>query len=328
MARKDKKQTSQQLRQSKRARRRWTTRMRIIKYGLSNLTRNAWLTVAATAVMTITLLIVFVTAVTSSMLTQTVQELKDKVDISVYFKAETSDKTLDELSQKMTTVDNVKSVSTINSEQSYAEFVNASKGDTELLQTISEVNVTFPATMRIQVKDLENLDGVKSAVENDELFQEWIDTRHAPTYDGSQQETIDKISSWANFAQKGGLIAGVIFMVISVLVIFNTIRMAIFSRREEIDMMKAIGADRNFIRGPFLIEAEMYGFFAALIATGLGYVGFMTLAPKLADYGVVTGPVHDQLIAFSPLIVIAMVLLGMLIGYVSARLAVRRYLQP
>lgn len=322
------KQTSQQLRQNKTMRRRWVTRTRIVRYGVNNFTRNAWLTVAATAVMTITLLIIFVTVLTSSMLTNTVDELRNKVDISVYFKAETTDKTLTELADKMRNTENVKGVSVVNSKKAFDEYVESSKGDTDLLQTISEVNVNFPATMRIQVKDIDNLDSVKNIVEKDELFQKWLDTRRAPTYAGEQQEIINNISRWADFAQKGGLIAGIVFLVISVLVIFNTIRMAIFSRREEIDMMKSIGADRNFIRGPFLIEAEMYGFFAALLATALGYVGFMALAPKLEDYGIVVAPIRDALIMWSPLIVLAMIVLGMLIGYISSRLAVRRYLQP
>lgn len=328
MSGKEQRQTSKALRQNQRGHRRWVTRVRILRYGVNNFTRNAWLTVAATAVMTITLIIVFATVVTSSMLSGTVDELRGKVDISVYFRYDVDDKTLDELTDRMKGLDNVKDVTIINSQQAYEEYVEASKGDTELLQTISEINVNFPAIMRVQPKDIEDLDSIKNLVETDDLFQENLDSRRAPTYSGSQQETINTISRWANFAQTGGLIIGGIFLVISILVIFNTIRMAIFSRRDEIEMMKSIGADRNFIRGPFLVEAQMYGFFAALVATGLGYVGFIMLSPKLENAGVSIGPTRDLLIHWSPLIILAMILIGMLIGYVSARLAVRRYLQP
>ena len=72
-------------------------------------------------------------------------------------------------------------------------------------------------------------------------------------------------------ASIGGSIATVVFVVISSLVVFNTIRMAIFNRKDEIEMMKLIGAERSFIRGPFIVEAIMYGFIAAIIAT-VGWV--------------------------------------------------------
>jgi cell division transport system permease protein len=181
--------------------------------------------------------------------------------------------------------------------------------------------------MHVKVNDLSNLQPIRSTVEEDAQYQKWLYTRRLPTYAGDQQETINKIASWANLAQRGGLIAGTIFLIISILVIFNTIRMAIFSRREEIEMMRSVGADRYFIRGPFLIEAEMYGILAALIATTLGYTAFMWLAPNLSDYGVMVTPVQDMMVAWWWLILAAMIAIGIAIGYISARLSARRYLK-
>jgi cell division transport system permease protein len=103
--------------------------------------------------------------------------------------------------------------------------------------------------------------------------------------------------------------------------------MAIFSRREEIDMMKSIGADKHFIRGPFLIEAEMYGVFAALIAVTLGYVGFMSIIPALESADFVVAPARALLTDWWWVVMLGMVAVGMMIGYVSAWLAVRRYLK-
>jgi cell division transport system permease protein len=302
-----------------------------MRYGMRNFTRNAWLTVAATAVMTVTLLIMFATVVMSQMLSSTVTKLRDNIDISIYLKPGTDDDTLRVLAGTMKVTENVKpdGVTLSNSEQEYNKIVESYKGDSETIKTISEIDLlaSTPAVMHVKVNDLNNLQPIRDLVEKDPQYQKWLDPKHPPTYSGDQQETINKIASWANLAQRGGLIAGATFLVISILVIFNTIRMAIFSRRDEINMMKSVGADRYFIRGPFLIEAEMYGILAAIIATALGYVAFMWLAPGLSNYGVKVDPVQDLLTSWWWLVLLAMIAVGMAIGYISARLSARRYLK-
>ena len=148
----------------------------------------------------------------------------------------------------------------------------------------------------------------------------------APTYDVNRAE-IATITSWARIARTGGMILAAVFLVISILIIFSTIRMAIFSRREEIYMMKLVGADKSFIRGPFLIEAEICGIIAGLIAATSSYFGFKFLSPKLANYGINVDSINELLDSNKLLLVyLAFVLAGMLIGKISARLAVSRYL--
>lgn len=323
---------SGQLRQNKRLKRHYVTKTRVTRYGFRNFARNMWLTVAATVVMTITLLLMFVTFVASNMLSGTVNQLREeKMDISIYFKPDTSDDTLRNLAGKLRVLENVKSVEIANNQMVYDDIVDQNKETPLIIEAMGydeDVAKNLIAIIRVKVYDVGKLDSVKGLVENDKLFQEWLHETRVPSYESEYKGSIDTISKWLNFAQKGGLVIGGVFLVISILVIFNTIRMAIFSRREEIDMMKSIGADRNFIRGPFLVEAEMYGFFAALIAVTLGYSGFMWALPGLERYGIIVEPVRDILVQWWPAMLFGMLALGMLIGYVSARLAVRRYLQP
>ena len=171
-----------------------------------------------------------------------------------------------------------------------------------------------------------SLDSIKNLVENDETFEANIDDEMAPTYDVNQVE-IATITSWARIARMGGLILAVVFLVISVLIIFSTIRMAIFSRREEIYMMKLVGADKRFIRGPFLVEAEICGIIAGLVAATVSYFGFMFLAPKLAGYGINVDAIKDILESNKLIIVYAIfVAIGIVIGRASSRLAVSKYL--
>ncbi len=103
--------------------------------------------------------------------------------------------------------------------------------------------------------------------------------------------------------------------------------MAIFNRREEIQMMKLIGAEKSFIRGPFLVEAIVYGFFAAITASVIGYALVFTAGPALISYDVNIQPTMDLLTFYAGFVLLAMVIIGAIIGVISSLLATRRYLR-
>jgi len=306
-------------------------KVRIVKYGTSGFTRNIWLSSAATIVMAITLIILFVTVVASVILTNTAEMMKDKIDITVYLKPNTSAETLMELKETLAADSNVKNVETSTSEEEYAKFLEENAGSDEVLNILDDEMTKLmidkmQSTMRVKVYNVDNLDSVKSIVEGDELFKEYVDADKAPTYDVNRAE-IATITSWARIARTGGIILAVVFLVISILIIFSTIRMAIFSRREEIYMMKLVGAEKGFIRGPFLIEAEICGIIAGLIAATTSYFGFEFLSPRLERYGINVESIN-QIMQSNQLIFVflAFVLAGIIIGRVSARLAVSKYL--
>ena len=301
----------------------WT---RVVRYGLRNFTRNAWLTVAATAVMTITLLIIFVTAVASSVLNETITSQREKMDLPFYIRHDASQAVLDELVAELDSQPNVDSVSLSTSD---AEYREASKDNVDAWQLIIEEGVepTFPSVIHVKLIDMDQRQALEDYVANDSQFQEWIDG----SVTGSQsiearQQTINKLSNIMSYASKAGIVAAVIFIVISVLIIFNTIRMTIFSRRDEISMERSIGADNYFIRGPFLVEAELYGIIAAVLAMILGYLTLTKLLPSLGSY-IEVAKTQAMVTQWWWLMLLAMLVLGFLIGDLSARMALRKYLK-
>ena len=306
-------------------------KVRVVKYGTRGFSRNIWLSSAATVVMAITLIILFVTIVANVILTNTAEMMKDKIDITIYFKPNTSESVLSDLTEIIKTDENIKSVETSTSEQEYEKFLSENEDSDDIINILDEdmkkmMISKMQATMRIKVYDVDNLDSIKKIVEDNEKFLTYVDKEKAPTYDVNRVE-INTITSWARMARMGGIILAVVFLIISILIIFSTIRMAIFSRREEIYMMKLVGADKSFIRGPFLVEAEICGIIAGIVAGTVSYFGFKFLSPRLASYGINVDSINhvmdsNQLI----LVFLAFILAGILIGRVSARLAVSKYL--
>ena len=196
----------------------------------------------------------------------------------------------------------------------------------EILAELQGDQTPFYPELKIFVKDLNRMQGLEKLSSDDSNFQLALHPTRKPTFQDNQI-VIERISSWIRFADRVGLIATIIFVSISILIIFNTIRMAIFNRKEEIEMMKLIGADKSFIRGPFTVEAMMYGFIAALIAFALGLIGIFSIKQKLVDYGIAVQPTIDAIIAHSPFVIIGLILLGCFIGVISSFFAVRRYLK-
>ena len=306
---------------------------RIVKYGTASFTRNIWLSIAATLVMTVTLVILMITVFASLILSATADTMREKIDITVFFAPGTDRETLETMANTMRTDPNVKSVEIAASEDEYAVFINENSDNAELLAALEDESMyqhmlsAMQATMRVKVTDPNNLDGVRNIVDHDPLFVVNLDATKDPTYAVNQAE-IETINSWATIAKNGGLILGAVFLVISVLVIFNTIRMAIFSRREEIYMMRLVGADTSFIRGPFLVEAEISGVISGVLATTIAVVGFRFLEPPLTNYGINVSSVTNLLESNMLIAVYAvMIVVGMAIGMISARLAMQKYLK-
>ena len=302
------------------------TLSRVARYGLRNFTRNAWLTIAATAVMVITLLIIFVTVVASSVLGEAITGQKQKIDLSLYIKANASEDVLRTLAGKLRIQPNVTEVGISTSEN---EYKKASKDNVEGWSLVVDEGIkpAIPAVIHVKLADMSKRKAIEKFISGDPQFKQWVDSSVANSQDvEARQQTINKLSSLMDIAGRIGIVAGSFFVVISVLIIFNTIRMTIFSRRDEISMMKSIGADSYFIRGPFLIEAELYGVIAAIIAMIVGYLLSTKLLPGLGGY-IEVKQTKSFILHWWWLILLGMITTGFVIGDLSARLALRKYLK-
>ena len=309
---------------------------RIFKYGVIGFCRNIWLSLTATIVTTLTLILLFATVVAGSVLNSTADAMREKIDITIFFKPGTSVTTLASMTNTMKKDKNVKEINYSTSDEEYEKFLKEteSDGDNDILAALSDDAMrdimlkSMQSTMRIKVYNADNLDSIKDVVKTDEEFVKNLDSTKDPTYN-TNDTAINTISSWANVATSGGTALCALFLIISTLVIFNTIRMAIYSRSEEIYMEKLVGADSSFIRGPFHVEAMMSGIFAGIIASISGLLIYNALGPKMKAYDISVEDVNVFLAEPKNIVLIFLILIGIgiVVTFCSSRLAIQKYLK-
>ncbi len=300
---------------------------RIVKTGFINFVRNAWLGIAAMAVMVITLTIILFSIIANATFANTIQQITDRIDVSVYLNDSVTNKQRDELINNLKGLENVEGVTYISKDQALVIYKQQNAGNSDLLTAISQTDNPLPASLQIKPRDPNRIEEIRTYLEKGDIKALQSDET---SYSGDRKQAIDKITSATNFFRQAGIAGIIIFAIISMLIIFNTIQMAIFNRRDELTIMRLLGASTNFIRGPFIVESILYGLVSGvlsiIIIKALFTISARTLDASslgILDIDYSDTYFKDHFFAFLGL----QLVVGVLIGAISSLIATRRYLK-
>jgi len=307
--------------------RKFTTFSRIIRTGMVNFVRNAWLAIAAMAIMIVTLSIILFSVIANATFTNTVAQITNKIDVSIYLKDTVTPAQTQDLLKQIKALPNVKSVSYLTKQQALHAYELQNAGNQQLLAAITETDNPLPATIRIKPKSLNEINQIRTFVEKPSVAALQSD----PASDsGDRREAINKITHATNILRRAGIIAVLVFATISVLIIFNTIQMAIFNRRDELQIMRLLGASTGYIRGPFVVESIIYGVLSAVISVLLINAIFITASSSLqaTSFGLLDISYSQTYFQnhYWWLLTIQLAL-GIFIGAASSIIATHRYLK-
>ena len=201
--------------------RKLNTFRRIIKTGFVNFFRNAWLSVAAMAVMLITLTIVLFSVIANATFSNTIAQITDKIDISVYLKDSVTEVQRDRLIADARGLSNVKSISYLSKSDALANYKKQNADNVNLLVAISQTDNPLPASLQIKPRDVNKIAEIKDFLERKDIKALQSDVT---SYSGDRKEAVDKITKATNFMRRAGIIGVIVFAFISMLIIFNTSR--------------------------------------------------------------------------------------------------------
>lgn len=289
--------------------------------------RNLSLAVAAMAVMVVTLTIVLFSVIANATFGNTIAQITDKVDISVYLKDGLTEQQTNKFVSQLKHLPNIKQVRYLSKADALKRYQAQNAGNSQLLVAISATSNPLPATILIKPTNLNEIKDIKSFLVKPDIKALQSDEA---SYSGDRKAAIDKITHATNVLRQIGIVTVAVFSVICALIIFNTIQMAIFNRRDEITIMRLLGASTSYIRGPFVVESLIYGILSAIISTLIINSAFLAASNALqaSSLGLLDiGYASTWFGSHFWWLLGMQLMVGILIGTVSSTIATRRYLK-
>lgn len=304
----------------------WTTAKRIARYGLIGFVRNGFVSLAAVLIMTITLFVVASLIIAGAALNSTLKQLTDKVDVTVYFVTAATEDQVTQLRQSLEALPEVASVTYTSRDQALANFRERHQNDQLTIQALEELGDNpLGASLEVRAKQTNQYETIAKYLDAQQSSATDLGASIDKVDFYQNKTAIDRLTNIIDTSKNLGVALALILVASSILIAFNTIRLAIYTARDEIGVMNLVGASHWYVRGPFVIAGVLYGFVSGIIVLIILYPLTAWLGPGseqfLGTFNVFTYFVH----AF-PLLFVVVMGVGAGLGSLSSYLAVRRYL--
>ncbi len=304
----------------------WIKVKRVVRTGFFSFWRNSFVSLSSILVMVVTLFVIGSVIFSGAILRSTLIQIKDKVDINVYFLTGAGEADIISMKKNIERLPEVLSVAYVSREESLANFKKRHENDEFTLQALDELGENpLGATLNIKAKDPSQYESIAEFLKSKSALSGEGETIVDKVNYYQNKEAIDRLTKIINSANKLGLALTIFLICISVLITFNTIRLVIYMARDEISVMRLVGASTGYIRGPFFVAGAIYGFVASIITLILFYPITLWLGETTANFFVGLNLFHYYTSNFGQIFLI-IVGSGVVIGSISSYLAVRKYL--
>lgn len=299
-----------------------TTLFRIVKYGILGFWRNGWVSLATISIMVVAA-IVFEGLLLFNVLTKmAIATVQDKIDISVYFKQDAPEDDILALQRALQGLAEVKAVEYTSKDQALQAFKEKHADDPAIVQSLDELQSNpFVASLNVKAVNPKDYSNIASYLDNSSYKNKFEKITYA-----QNAVVIERLNKIIDVAREGGAVIIVFLAFVAALVTFNTIRLAIYADREEIGIMRLVGASNAFIRGPYMVQGVVYGFIAGIASLLVALPVVFYAAPPIRVF--ITGAdIWGYFISHFPLFLLTQLGFGIVLGAISSWIAVRRYLQ-
>jgi len=295
---------------------------RTFKEATSNFVRNGWLSIATVSILVLSLYMVSTFFVVTLVVNDILKNTQDKADISIYFKTDVSEKDILSAKSNLEGFKEVKSVSYVSRAQALIDFNDYNADKPQILKAIEVIGGNpLPASLNVRANNPMQYQLITDYA-NKAYFSSSID--HINFDDN--KETIDRLNNIIGIIRRLGIGFGAFFATISLLITFNAIRITIYTHRQEIEIMRLVGASNFFIRLPFIFEGIIYGVAASIVTMIILLVSVKFLTPYISSAVPSSNLVGFYLNNFW-LLLGGQVILGSLLGVAGSVIAMRKYLK-
>jgi len=302
----------------------FTALRRIFRTGFVTFWRNAFVSLSSIYVITITLFVVGVTIFVDQILDQSLQIIEEQVDINVYFVKDAPDEEIEAIKKTLEAMPDVKEVVYVTKEEVLQSYRDNNKNDEIGLQALEELGDNpFGGSLTILANDIDKYESISAFLNNRKDRETSV-----PVIDkvDDNSEAITTLQTIKTVVESANFIVKVFLISMTILITFGTIRLVIYTAREEIAIMRLVGASNMFIRGPFMVQGIMYGVISGILALLLLYPLLRKMGPATEEYFDGFNVLTYFLENFSQ-ISLTLIGIGVVLGLLSSILAVARYLK-
>lgn len=256
------------------------TLLRVTKFAFQNFGRNIWLSIVTIIVLVLTLFMISIIMTLNLVADNAIASVQERVDIDVFFKPDVSEVSVLEARQFLDNMSEVRSVEYVSKDRALADFRLAHADDENIQASLDELDENpLPASLVVRANELEQYSDILVKLDNSE-FNELIETRNFE----SNQSVINQLNSITGRISNVGFVVSAVLVLVAILVVFNTIRITIYTYRTELGIMKLVGATNTFIRLPFIAESVLYAVIATLITFGIYYPLLVAISPYITNF--------------------------------------------
>jgi len=300
---------------------------RIIRSGIIGFWRNGVVSFASILTMTVTLFLVASLIFSNAILDFSLEQIQRRVDINIYFYPQSSESVVLELQETLEQLPEVHSVTYVTRGEAIEQFRERHKDNPLTLQALDELGVNpLGASLNVRAMDPGQYGIIAEFLASDHPSVYTAQSSIEEVNYNQNKLIIDRLNAITSTAQKLGFAISLVFIILTVIITFNTIRLAIFSSREEIEIMRLVGAENPYIRGPFMIQGVLYGGVASIITLVLLYPLTLWINAHTQVFFGGMDIFYYYLNNF-PQILLIIVFVGVLLGAFSSYLAIRTYLK-
>ena len=295
---------------------------RTFKEGMINFRRNGWLSFATITILSLSLFIISFAGLATIGTRLIVSNLEDRISVTVSFNPDVREARILEMKEDLRRFREIESVDYISRERALEEFLASNGNDPIIRQAIDEIGENpLLASLVIRAKEQSDYEKISTVLASSE-YQTDISRINFE----KNRRIFERLNSISDAARKFGLSLGVAFGLIAILITFNTVRITIYSHRQEFEIMRLIGASNLYVRMPYIFEGILYGFFAGITAIALVALGAYGLS-SFTEGAFPQGNLFQVFLAYLPTISALTMVLGITLGVVSSFIAIHRYLR-
>lgn len=305
---------------------------RTIKDGFKDFRRNIWLSLSTVSVLVVALFIVNVQLAVWFSNNLLLEEAKNRISISVYFKPEVSEQDAQKVKDDLvSSLKNVQSIEFISSTEALSEFEKRNENNEVLKKSIEELGTNpFGAALNIQAQNPDDYAQIAKSVEE----SRYKDTIESVNY-GKYKELIDGLSAEINSNRKVGLILGVTLSLVAILITFNNILISMHAHKHEIEIMRLVGASNGYIKMPYIWQGIFYGVAAAVVAIPMSFFYLKFVADSGSSSSVMSFSegiymrnfLNDYFLVYWWQAILVQVGVGIFLGVIGSVIAIRKYLK-